>query len=288
MLAALLSARAVPGAASLATVPRGTQHKGGSGDLRGAVSGALAHSYRRAHCPAPCAGSCAAGDLPWARHRAPAAGHPPQGHKAYPEPGVYGEQALFQIHVSHPPANPYRHWNACGTQETARETIAEAQPPLTPPRAKGLSTGPCAPAGTKHPWGLTYLRLLDDPPICRISNAVREHNTLHNFHKHMQYIKCYAKSTFAGSPHSCQTARVGAEPALAASTPGSTGALGGPWQAAAQETHCTGCAAKSPYWQRLPYALFVFKFATVLLFDFRSKFRYGNMLYALHEKYVFH
>ena len=131
-----------------------------------------------------------------------------------------------------PPTNPYRHRHACKIQETAQETIAEAQPPLTPPHAKGLSVGPHAPDRAEQPRGLTYLRLLDDPPICRISNAVREHNTLHNLHKRMQYIKCYTKSTFAGSPDSCQTPCVGAEPVLAA-----------------QETHCTGCAAKPLYWQ---------------------------------------
>lgn len=257
VLAALLSARAVPGAASLATVPRGTRHKGDSGDLQGAVPGTLARSYRQAHFPVPRAGSRAAGDLPWACRCAPAAGDPLWGHKANPELGVYGKQASIVLNsrVLSPPANPYRLWHACRVQETARKTIAEAQPLLTPPHAKGLSTGPRAPAGAEQPGGLTYLHLPDDVPICRISNAVRKHNTLHNFHKHMQYIKGYTKSTFAGSPRSCQTPCVGAEPVLAAGVPGSTAALAGPRQVAAQETHCTGCAAKPPYQQRLPYAL---------------------------------
>lgn len=35
--------------------PRGTRHKGGSGDLQEAAPGTLAGSYRPAHCPAPCA-----------------------------------------------------------------------------------------------------------------------------------------------------------------------------------------------------------------------------------------
>lgn len=46
VLAVLLSARTVPAAASLATVPGGTRHKGGSGDLQGEVPGALARSYQ--------------------------------------------------------------------------------------------------------------------------------------------------------------------------------------------------------------------------------------------------
>ena len=77
VLAVLLSPHAVPGVASLATVPGGTWHKGGRGDLQGAAPGALACSYRRAHCLAPCAGSHAAGDLPWTHHHAPTVGYPP-------------------------------------------------------------------------------------------------------------------------------------------------------------------------------------------------------------------
>lgn len=53
----------------------GERHKGGRGDLQGMAPGALAHSYQRAQCPAPRAGSRVAADLPWA-HRRPRSGTP--------------------------------------------------------------------------------------------------------------------------------------------------------------------------------------------------------------------
>lgn len=108
--------------------PQGDRHKGGRGDLQGwrpahwhtLISEHTAQLLRTAH-------------LPWAHRSGTPSVRPP----ANPQLGVYGEQALLEIHMS-PTINPYRHWHACNIQERWRKECWGSAP-LTPPHTAGLS-----------------------------------------------------------------------------------------------------------------------------------------------------
>lgn len=147
MLAALLSAHAVPGAASLTSIPRGSGTK---------VAAVICRGWRRAHWHAliseRTAQPCAAAHLPGARRPRSAGGQPPWGRTANPQLAVCGGQALFGIRMSppFPDTNPYRHWHECKMQESSRNECW-GPAPLRPRCAEGLSPGSA--------WGLTYLCL---------------------------------------------------------------------------------------------------------------------------------
>lgn len=198
--------------------------------MQGVAPGALARSYRHTHCPAP----CAAGDV--------------QRPSTVPPLWETRREAARQIPSQMFMASKHQLAFTSPTSQIFTGTSTPAKPKRQPEKKllwlSSAMACPCRRAKhgivcPRQPGGLTYLRLLDDPPICGISNAVREHNTLHSLHKQKQYIKHSTKSTFAGSPRSCQTPSVGAEPVLAA-----------------QKTRCRSTAPP-----RLLHAWFVIQFA---------------------------